>query len=1241
MKRFFALLMAALLLFGNTAFAVSHPDVPAIGGSKKTVDRTTLTAGADYDPDERVRVVIEMEGEAAIQQATKKGRKFNELSRTEQRKMNQTALERQKKALEEIEEAGVDVEILQQFTIVMNGFSTEVEFGEIGKIEKLPSVKAVYIANEYEAPKEKPDMIYSKDLVEAQKAWREYGFKGEGMVVGVIDTGIDHTHKDMVLSDPAKAKLSRKQVEMIIDEHGLPGQYYSDKVPYGYNYYDQNDEYLDDFPGSSMHGMHVAGTVGANGDEEQGGILGIAPEAQILNLKVFGNDPDNQTTYGDIYIKAIDDGIKLGADVLNMSLGSPAGFVSPDDPEQQAVKRAVENGVFMAISAGNSSMFGDGYFYPLAANPDYGVVGDPGVSYDSMQVASFENTHVTTDSLDYHIEGEKGSAAFLSAGQTPPSVGETYELVDAGLGYPEDYEGKEVAGKFALVQRGSITFVEKALNAQANGAAGVIIYNNTDGVVNMATDPAIVIPQLFMLKTDGEKLARAIQSGKPVTITFTGGKTAIPNPEAGLMSDFTSWGLAPNLDFKPEITAPGGQILSTLHKNQYGLMSGTSMAAPHVSGGATLVLERVMKEFAASGSSRVRLAKNLLMNTAKVIEYEGAPVSPRSQGAGIMQLHAALSTPVMVTHSKTNEAKVALKEITGNRQTFELQVENFSDKPVTYEVKANAQTDSFASAAGFIVVAPKILPALELEGVASVNGREATTVTVPAKGTATIEVEIDLSAYDRVLKTYYKNGYWVEGFVTLTDPSDIHPTLSVPYVGFRGEWDDAPIFDDPLWDPDSYYGFTGVGTSIGDGVYQFLGEDWRTGNIDPEKIAFSPNRDGKQDDAVPVLSFLRNAREIKIHVLDEERNRVRTLASDEYIRKNLYDSGRYLPYTVTSDWAWDGMIDGKPAPEGNYYLQVEGVIDFEGAEWQSLELPVKLDVTAPQVEASYDESSRKVTVVPSDNLSGVAWWDLRVNGKSVLSQPYGIDQSEHVLEQPLAPGDVLTVAAGDYAGNEAEKTVWEEKDLKGPEITLLSPEPYAAFNKKSVEVKGYVTDQSAVRNVKVDGKTVKTAYNEQEGRYEFSTTVKPAKDGEYRLTVTATDEFGNSTKYEGTYYIDTTKAKLNVIVKGPKKTSAETAKITVKIQDNFQPVTLKLNGETVYTHAPQPPYGKKGFNGSMDFELALEKGKNEFVFEVTDVGGNVTTEKIIVEKTGDKGKGSGGILSFIYNLIVWLFDWLF
>ncbi|RKQ34332.1 S8 family serine peptidase [Oceanobacillus halophilus] len=1016
LKKVTVLLAAILLVFGNFAFAVSAQTihVPELNKTKETL--TADTFEESVDPNKEVRVIVEMDGEAAIQSATKKGKRFKELSKGQKKQLEKAAKKKQKSVKNKMKGKNVKAKFLNEYTAVVNGFSAEVKQGDMKEIESIPEVKGVYVVNTYEQPIETPDMNYSKEIVQAQQAWRDYGYTGEGMVVGIIDTGIDYNHNDMVLDDSETAALTEAEVNEVIADNELPGQFYTEKVPYGYNYMDENDEVREIHAEASYHGMHVAGTVGANGEEENGGIQGIAPDTQLLALKVFGNDPAFQSTYGDVYIKAIDDAIKLGADVLNMSLGSPSGFVDPESPEQTAVTRAVDNGILMSISAGNSAMFGDGFFYPYAFNPDYGVNGSPGVAYDSLQVASFENSYMEVDSVQYTMDGsEPEIAAFLSAGNVHPNdVDEkNFEVVEAGLGYPEDLEGKDVEGKYALIQRGELAFTEKALNAQAAGAAGVIIYNNEDGMVSMATEAAIVIPQLFMAKSDGEALAEALIDGQAVTLEFAGDKTTIENPEAGQMSAFSSWGLTPNLDFKPEITAPGGQIYSTLNDNKYGLMSGTSMAAPHVSGGGALVLERVNEEFGYEGADRVLLTKNLLMNTSEQVEFEEALVSPRRQGAGMMQLHSALSTPVMVTDPATGEAKVALKEVTENEVSFELTAENFSDDAVTYEVAANAQTDSPVDGGGVFVAAPNLFPAFDLEEVATVNGEATSTIEVPANGQTTFEVSIDVSEWDADLRSYFENGYWLEGFVTLTDSTDTNPELTVPYVGFKGEWDAAPIFDTPVWDPLSYYGMTGVGTSLEDESYGFLSED-------PETTAFSPNGDGIQDDAMMILSFMRNAKEANFHVLDENGDVVETLYSDSYFRKNYYDSGQALHYTLSPDWAWDGTINGQPADDGQYYLQVEAVIDYEGAEWQTFELPVMLDKQAPEVEADINRGKREVSLeVADENGSGIAYWEVFIDGESD-----GPIEGETELElDGIHPSQVVKVVAVDHAGNVAEDVV--------------------------------------------------------------------------------------------------------------------------------------------------------------------------------------------------------------------------
>jgi len=241
-----------------------------------------------------------MNSEPVVEYAQKRGKRYKELPEATKKSLKAAKLQEQGKVKEKVKKKKINFREKESFTTVLNGFSAEVKYGDIQEIEKLPEVAEVQITLEYERPEESPDMVYSKELVQAQEAWRDYGFKGEGMIVGVIDTGIDPAHRDMVLSSKKDAALKKNDVNKYIRENGLNGQYFSDKVPYGYNYMDENNIIRDIAPGASMHGMHVAGTVGANGNEENGGVKGVAPEAQLLALKVFGNDPNITTTYGDM-----------------------------------------------------------------------------------------------------------------------------------------------------------------------------------------------------------------------------------------------------------------------------------------------------------------------------------------------------------------------------------------------------------------------------------------------------------------------------------------------------------------------------------------------------------------------------------------------------------------------------------------------------------------------------------------------------------------------------------------------------------------------------------------------------------------------------------------------------------------------------------------------------------------------------------------------------------------------------
>lgn len=1507
--------------------------------TKDVKQKTSFTQeeAEKYDEDEEVRVIVELKGAPAIEYATKQGKKFSDLSESKKTELQNKALSEQKVVKSELSKKKVDIKFEENFTTAFNGFSGVVKYGKLKSIKSLKGVENVYIANEYERPEAQPDMKYSKELVEAQKAWDDYGYTGEGMIVGVIDSGIDPSHKDMILTDDKKAALSKEKTESLISDNNLPGKFYTGKVPYGYNYMDKNDEVRDLGPGASMHGMHVSGTVGANGDEDNGGIKGVAPEAQLLALKVFGNDPNMGSTWGDIYIKAIDDAIILGADVLNMSLGSTASFVNEEDPEQKAIARAVENGVLMSISAGNSAHLGNGFWNPYASNPDIGVVGAPGLSYDSIQVASIDNSFMDLDAAQATYDGEKaGLHPFLSASSVHPNdlENKTFELVHVGgggTGVIDDWADADYEGKFVLVRRGN-SFTDTAFNAQNVGAAGVIVYNHSDGYVNMASDPGITIPQLFMLKVDGEELAAKVNAGVEVTLTFNGDVTTAPNPTAGKMSAFTSWGVTPNLDFKPEITAPGGNIYSTFQNDTYGVMSGTSMAAPHVSGGSALVLQRVAEDFSnLQGKAKVEMAKNILMNTAKVVQDKGTintmfgfenPYSPRRQGAGLMQLHAALSTPVVVTEEETGIAKVALKEV-GDTFNFTLKATNYSDKAIEYDVTTNVQTD--LALFGELGYAADELEAQELEGAkVKVNGGKK-FVEVPANGTVTLDVSVDLTDA-KVLnadasgyvdpETIFPNGYFVEGYVTLVtnedrvnrlegqnlyktsalistegwESSDVvilargdkfsdalagvplaakhnapliltrsekldavtkaeierlgakeviilggelavketvveklkaikgvekvrriagnnlydtaaliakevapkgskevivvsgekfqdalsiasyagvngvpilltkrnevpkvtldkikelgakktliiggnlvvadgldkkfpgaeriwgqtkfdtnvkvlnfakpssekvyvatsdrfqdglsgaalaakedagillvgntlkegsvtsnylvesgvrfvdvfggelainadvygkiqnlfavdpQPELSVPFVGFNGDWNEAPVLDELAYDEhNSFYETAGMlytgENEEGETEYYYLGYNPFTETNEKARIAISPNGDGVQDDAFPILSFLRNAKLVEYSILDKDGKQLRKLRSEKDVRKNYYDGGASgaLPYTFNPANAWDGTVKKEVVKDGQYYYEIATTIDFAGKEAQKVKIPVIVDTVAPTVEASIEDGV--LSLSGNDELSGLAYFEVFAGEKSLGL--VSADTEELKFEEDFAYDTPVTVIGVDNAGNETEVAVNFDLDTTAPVITVNTPETFSIHDTSEVKVAGTVSDFSEVKSLTVEGQEVELVWDEEKSNYKFETTVT-FEDGANEIKLVATDAAGNETSLSNsrTIFVDTTAPILEVDVETEVAADVETVDLKVKLSDNAEELRYFIDGSEEFYHE-MAGYSMNAYSTEVTSALSLEPGENTFELEVVDLAGNKTTQVVTITR---------------------------
>ena len=366
----------------------------------------------------------------------------------------------------------------RSYGYVFNGFTTKAKASDIGRLRQIAGVKSVTPAKVYY-----PSEANANSMANVQAVWSSYKYKGEHTVVAVIDTGIDPNHKDMRLSNERDVKLTRSDVSNFISK-AKHGKYFTPKVPYGYNYAD-NNTIITDNSEDSQHGMHVAGIIGANGTgtDPARSVAGVAPEAQLLAMKVFSNSSTSSTTGTVTIVAAVEDSSKLGADVLNMSLGAASGDQTLQDPEQAAVQNANEAGTAAVISAGNSGTSASASegvnkdFYGLS---DLETVGTPGASRGATTVASGENSQVIRLSAD-SFAGSFNKKQFYVVRKANGEL---------STGDPGDYTA-EAKGKIAIVNRGSMTFTDKQKYAQQAGAAGVVIVNNQTGSASPFTGIAL------------------------------------------------------------------------------------------------------------------------------------------------------------------------------------------------------------------------------------------------------------------------------------------------------------------------------------------------------------------------------------------------------------------------------------------------------------------------------------------------------------------------------------------------------------------------------------------------------------------------------------------------------------------------------------------------------------------------------------------------------------------------------
>ncbi|WP_099870807.1 S8 family serine peptidase [Streptococcus suis] len=1019
------------------------------------------------------------------------------------------------------------VKIVHEYKEVLTGASVEV-----GK-ESLSDVKAITeLTSLEESRRIRPTLHTAKQLVGALKASSKYQTDGRGMVIAVIDSGLDIKHKDMRLDEGVVPKIK----EITPSTTGT----YTLKVPHGYNYVSGNDNLYDDT--HEPHGMHIAGTLAGNATDEEvaskQGIDGIAPNAQLLVYKIFSNDPKNyKAETEDAAYAAIEDAIKHGADVISLSVGYYDSGL-PGNAYYTIAKRAAEKGIIITAAIGNAGASSSDTSFDLHTNNALGAVDTAttvGVAATPAVIAvgSARNTHLVQ--REFMLNGQ--SFGYYPIGYTTLPEGK-YEFVDAGNGRWEEVQGLDLAGKVAIIKKDKFDLKDAVRNLKFKDVVGLVVVNTDQGwnkdyykTHQLLVDDKTLLSYssiwgISLSGEDGRRLLEvANQSQDKVGLVLKptiGMKKLIEVPT---VSGFSSWGPTVNLELKPEIVAPGEDVYATLNDNRYGSMSGTSMASPIVAGASALLLPRIRQMTPPEGMTRMDLLRIILMNTATplvdVLDSSGNALenSPRQQGAGLLQIDRAFETDVILHHRL--KGGVELKEI-GRETEFEVTLENLGNQQRSFAISAGkvlTSQDVPVDRIGRSGKVVKEIHATEIKG-SSLHLSEQ-SIQLGPKEKKTIRLRLDAGeAKDQ----------FAEGYIYFKSLTEGQSDISIPYFGFVGDWSKERIVDAPAWENSSKLKLTSVLSSYKynkSGRYIELGREKIQDNqspLNPENIAIqNQHSDSQIGNAFVRFALLRDITNYDLDIVKE--------ATEDAPVLRRIDTGtmlsriRYVDYFESlSEYSkfrtpielhrWDGKLydasqdENIPAPEGQYFFRLR-VKNKENGAYQYTYLPVKIDNQKPEIVAIDTNrltSHRELVVTAKDNNKV---WEVRanLNGENLLVEKVVDDSGQlhyHLkeVELPLDAKNHLRVEAMDIAGN----VIAVETDLVSPVIQFKNLEDLMATrSKKTVEIKANVSAQVSDVQANLDAQAVN--YSLENGQ--LSLQIPEQSDGRHSFELILKDKDGN------------------------------------------------------------------------------------------------------------------------------------
>lgn len=849
MKKLLSVVLCAVLCIGTLSMTA-----PALAQAVADAEKTTL--------------IVELEGENALQ-ALNEGLSLKKaLSPIDAERRN---------AVQAIESVAKDAEVAYTYTHVLNGVAIEATKGDIARIEKLDGIRAVYDVGGVKAQVEAvPEgaLISSGTMIGVDKL-HEAGIDGTGTAIAVIDGGLECDHEAMSLSDPSTAKYTKEEIAKVISANTMNCKnvkaddlYKSSKVPFAYDYCENDTETTDDNHSFPEHGTHVSGIAAGNSSK----LVGVAPEAQILIFKIDGYDDE---VFLANLLAAIDDAAKFDIASMNMSVGMD--FEMRDDPAHELLGKAIENarnsGISVCTAAGNSSVFSDSVL-----NPDNGTNGIPNSFADSTSVASVDNVNLSqpvTYMIDSLVYGDDKQIGVM--GYTSMAFPEKGEFVPVGKKGPES----DTSGKVLLLYDPNVSILPYLFDKDVRGmimSESVLLDNET------VLLPIRDINLLLISDVDAYRLAHS----QSRTYSLTYNEYYAEPADILRSSAFTSYGVSEDLELTVDVAAPGGIIYSSVTDGNYDIYDGTSMASPHIAGSAALLEQALQKTHPdVTGREKADLKESLMCSTADPIPSGDMPISPRAVGAGLVNLSEAVATNAVLV-GKNERTAINLGD--GIDDTFKLSftVKNISNSDVRYDtLDFDVITDDytedriFDELTGTYRTQARITGqsiALDYTVVQSDMPRSITLHPGESK-TVTCTLQLDDGQLAENAEVF-TNGFYVEGYVYLTDSMTDQTPLNIPFMGFRGDWEAVPAVEiGELYHP--YWGY-------------YMGEG---------------------------VSVQRNLKELSFVLKDKNGNTVAT-HTEEYVKKGYFYDKANLIY----------MFDDDTIADGEYIVEVYVLPDIPNAD---------------------------------------------------------------------------------------------------------------------------------------------------------------------------------------------------------------------------------------------------------------------------------------------------------------------